>query len=68
MKSIVDCRHPSPEKTTTTKNPVSNGGVFIAYTIEGNTFDRNAMTKTHDTQKHLLLLSKLVFVLRANDP
>ena len=43
-------------------------GFFIACAIEGNTSGSRVSTMTYDTQMHLLLLSELVFALRANDP
>ena len=43
-------------------------GFFIACAIEGNTSGSHISTMTYDTQMHLLLLSELVFALRANDP
>ena len=42
--------------------------VFTAFTKVGNTFGRHVYVIKHDTQMHLLLLSELVFALRANDP
>ena len=51
-----------------TQSPDIVPGFFIAHATEGNTSGSQVQVMTHDTQMHLLLLSELVFALRANDP
>ena len=43
-------------------------GFCIACATEGNTSGSHVESMSHNTQMHLLLLSELVFALRANDP
>ena len=43
-------------------------GFFISHATEGNTSGSHVEAMTYEAEMHLLLLSELVFALRANDP